>query len=609
MNHVARRIEPLQRKHALTKAFGALLSGKEAPTLFLDWRKCYRTYYDAITHAFDQGNDHVADFDLVSFFELIDHSLLRRILTKHVSNDDTLDLLFKCLASWRRNRRDEPILHGIPQGPEPSAFLAECILFRIDSLRFKDVVYLRYVDDIRLMAKDQVSIRRALVRLDLISKDLGLVPQAQKVVVREVKTVDNIAKIVPSGLLLGVSKSVAQSSTQKKLLKAFRSSLVREGRGWKVGDVTNFRFALHRLKPRRDVLRRIAPLLIKRPDLSWPLSDYLKKFKASKEAADALLSALRQNPVYDSAAMHYVEALDLCEPSTRQAPYRRAVRAARRQSEEKSVLVRLASLTFLGKRAGVKDALEMITKEPEPWVRGLIIHRLFEVQDAPFNLAQSADLLQREICQEDPDLARYAASLLLRGWPAVQSWATMSNVNDAVKILTKALGLRRRGPRKLGIIGSFFSRTLKIDIHFSWRRALGRTWKDAESRCLRLQELDPDARIMVLDTFNEALIQSFSRRHSALSPLFRAAAGGRAHPNYGSWLHNPALQSVLPRRVHWFRWVHKARVGSALAHAEHLKGPKKGLPTEPISRRKADKIMKNAPPAYAELLLAWKKIL
>lgn len=122
MNYVARRIEPLQRKHALTKAFGALLSGREASALFLDWRKCYREYHEAITRAFDQGNDHVADFDLVSFFELIDHSLLRRILAKYVSNDDTLDLLFKCLASWRRNRRDEPILHGILQGPEPSAF-------------------------------------------------------------------------------------------------------------------------------------------------------------------------------------------------------------------------------------------------------------------------------------------------------------------------------------------------------------------------------------------------------------------------------------------------------------------------------------------------------
>lgn len=612
MNYVALRMRPLQRKYALTKTFGAVLSERDKPTFYQDWRPSYRAYHSAIVRAFKAGNDHVADFDLVSFYELIDHTLLYRILGGHIDSKEVLDLLFKCLDAWRKNRRGESIQHGIPQGPEPSVFLAECVLFRFDALKFKEVIYFRYIDDVKLIAKGPVPLRRALVRLDLESKELGLVPQAQKIEMRPVKDVDDIVKIVPSGLLLGVSKGVMKAAAQQRLLRTFRGSLIREGRGWKVHDVTNFKYALFRLRPRRDILRRIRPLLLKRPDLSWVLSEYLKRFKRNKEAADALLHALRENPVYDAAAMDYMQALDVCEPVAGQPPYRRVIQTALRRSEEKSVLVRLARLTFRGKRSGVIGALHLIGEEREPLIRGMVIHRLFAEDGAPYKLGQCKGLLEAELEGEDPDLARYCAALLLEDLPSTKSWATKSKVNSAVKILTKALGLRRKGPSKPGIIATFFKRSMRIDIPFPWKRALGNNWRDAERRCLRLQELalgDPDSRILMLDTFNEVILQTFSKKHPKLSAAYKVAAGGKPQPDFGTWLWDAALQAALPRGIGWFRWVHRTRVGAQLSHARHRRGPKIGLPTKPISWRKAEKIMKSAPAAYAELMIQWKKIL
>lgn len=554
----------------------------------------------------------MADFDLVSFYELIDHELLRRILRRRVSSTEVLDLLFKCLDAWRRNRRGEPIHHGVPQGPDPSVFLAECVLFRLDELKFRDVIYLRYIDDIKLMAKGLVPLRRGLVRLDLESKALGLVPQAQKITTLPIKDITDIVKIVPSGLLLGVSRGTQKSAAQQKLLRTFRGTLAREGRGWKIQDVTNFKYSLLRLKRRRDVLRRIRPFLLRRPDLSWVLSEYLKHFKQDKEAADALLHALRENPVYDAAAMDYIQALDVCEPPSEYTQYRRVVNTALRRSEERSALVRLGYLTFRGNRIGLTDALRMIAREQLPLIRSMVIHRLFVDERASYRLDQCRSLLESEIGSESPDLARYCAALLLQDDTSNQSWVTKSNVNASVKILTKSVGLRRRGPRKLGIIATFFRRELGIGIALPWKRALGKRWRDAEKRCLGLKRLayaHPDARVLMLDTFNEVLLQAFSTKHPKLNAAYRLAAGRDPHPDYGAWLWNPALKNILPKGIGWFRWVHKTRVGAQLAHATHRGGPKKGQPTRPVSTGTATRVFKSAPIAYAELINEWKVIL
>ena len=80
------------------------------------------------------------------------------------------------------------------------------------------------------------------------------------------------------------------------LLSTFRSSMQKRSGRWEIIDTTKFKYTLLRLSPRRDVLKRIAPLLVDRPDLSWVLSAYLRKFEADVEAADILLDALRLDP-------------------------------------------------------------------------------------------------------------------------------------------------------------------------------------------------------------------------------------------------------------------------------------------------------------------------
>jgi hypothetical protein len=610
-NFIADAFRADQQKHALVRNFGAVIGDKTSQFFYRGWKKCYRAFDSAIAKAFNRGNDYVADFDLVSFYELIDHTLLREVLSQRVKSPEILDLLFKCLRKWSENDGGRWLGHGIPQGPEPSAFLAECFLFRFDQMKFKDVVYLRYVDDIKLMAKDEIPVRRALLRLDIASKHVGLVPQAQKIECRRVKSLDELRKNVPSNVLSVATRGPVSSSSHKRLEKVFRASIAKEGGVWVIKDTTKFKFALFRMNASRPVLRRVGQILPHRPDLSWVFASYLMKFPNDKEAADILLAALRRDPTYDASAAHYIDAMDVCEPTTGATPYRRVIQTAEKRSEEKSILLSIAAAAFRGRRAGPKDALKLIEKQKHPLARSVLLHRLFGHDPrAPFKRKDGQSFIEAQTKSDDADLARYSASRLIGLWPwSKTSWNPGKDVNDAVKLLLKSVGVRQRGPKKQGVLDRFFKENQRIAVPIVWRNALGKDWRDAEMRCLRLQQFevgDPSAWVLILDTFNEVLVQNFSRRHPSLKTPFATATPAKStHPDYGNWLNHPALATALPNSINWLKEVHSARVKADLAHAKS----KKGKSTRPVSYKRKDALQHSAQAGWAEIIREWKKIL
>ena len=227
-----------------------------------------------------------------------------------------------------------------------------------------------------------------------------------------------------------------------------------------------------------------------------------------------MLEALRRDPTYDFAAAAYIEAMDVCEPKTKTTPYRRVIQTAERRSEEKGILLRIASLTFRAKRRGPSDAVRLIEDEKDPAVRCIVLSRLFgDHVQATFNIRHCAPLLEKETRGSDGDLARFAASVLIEFAAASgHAWRPKLNCHDTVKRLLVGVGLRRKGPRRTTVVETFFDRQGVI-APLPWKKALGQDLSDLEHRCLRLQRLvigDPTAYILMLDTFNEALLQAFS---------------------------------------------------------------------------------------------------
>jgi hypothetical protein len=254
---------------------------------------------------------------------------------------------------------------------------------------------------------------------------------------------------------------------------------------WGIVDHTQFKFALLRLGPRRDILRRTAIFLTKRPDLSWVLSAYFKKFPKDREASDHLLQALQRDPTYDAAAANYIDAMDSCEPDSENTKYRRVIETANRRSEEKTIVLRIASLTFRGKRRSPNDAVKLIEGEKDPTVKGILLHRLFgAAPHAPFQKSVCKPVLEEATKALAPDLARFCAAMLLDEWP----WTPPKSVNRSVALLMIGLGLRKRGPTKRGVLDQFFEDRFKIGVKIPWRTALKKDWRETERRCLKLQQ-------------------------------------------------------------------------------------------------------------------------
>lgn len=315
-------------------------------------------------------------------------------------------------------------------------------------------------------------------------------------------------------------------------------------------------------------------------------------------------------PHYDAAAAAYIAALDICEPSTGTAEYRRAVRTALRRSVEGSTLLRTAVLRFQGKRLGPSDLINLLSKEKEPTVVGQVLASVCDgAGGEPFTTKALGPFLSKLTIGSDGDLARFAASLLVvESAASGGTWRAPRGVHPAVKDLLVALGLRTRGAKRPTAIELYFDR-MGVKAPLPSRRALGGGLRDLERRSVRLQHLkvtDPSAFVLMLDTFNESLLQAFSRRHPMLANAFSAAAGVNAHPDLGNWLDNPLLIAVIPSARQWFKAIHGLRLDSDLAHAKYKKGPQKGKPTKEITHPRVNIALRGAHQAWTELVHAWQ---
>jgi len=192
-NIIAEQLYPAVRQRYYKETFGHLYAGKRSQFFYRKWQTGYRKFGNAIKDAFSKGYVHRAFFDLTACYDSIDHHVLKHFLEEVGLDDNVISLLLKCLRHWTKADSGKPIYvgHGIPQGPLPSGLLAEVILSHFDRQRGSDrkIKYFRYVDDIRLYAKDEYRLRQMIVELDLLSKSIGLFPQSSKIDIREIRDV------------------------------------------------------------------------------------------------------------------------------------------------------------------------------------------------------------------------------------------------------------------------------------------------------------------------------------------------------------------------------------------------------------------------------------
>jgi len=194
-NVVADAFQEILKPYHNKMIFGNIYNDDEKSKIFFfkPWKDNWKNFQELSKEFidFDEYN-YIVEFDIASFYDTINHNVLKTILEKKIDKK-IVDILIYILqySSADFSRHKNIIANGIPQGPIGSAMLAEVFLnnffdnFMSKQTTKDEIKYLRYADDIRIFAKEEYIGNKYITILDLLCRDIGLIPQSSKI---EVKT-------------------------------------------------------------------------------------------------------------------------------------------------------------------------------------------------------------------------------------------------------------------------------------------------------------------------------------------------------------------------------------------------------------------------------------
>lgn len=152
------------------------------------WYGVWPEFVKRVEVAYEQdGYNFMVVSDIAAYFENIDLGLLRDLLLHYLPRQPRIiNFLISLLEYWTW-----PVVHGgistrgIPQGNGVSSFLGNIYLLPMDEAfeRFcghRDVKYLRYMDDVKVMAKDMRTARDSLFLMNDNLRQLRLNIQGAK---------------------------------------------------------------------------------------------------------------------------------------------------------------------------------------------------------------------------------------------------------------------------------------------------------------------------------------------------------------------------------------------------------------------------------------------
>jgi len=161
------------------------------------WYTAWPRFIKDVEVAYErEGYKYMVVSDIVSYFENIDLHLLRDLLLHNLPRQPKIiNFLINPLEYWAwPTVYNSPIYRGIPQGNGVSSFLGNYYLLPLDQafLKFskgKDIKYLRYMDDVKVLAKDPAIAREALFLMNDKLRELRLNIQGSKTRILEGKAI------------------------------------------------------------------------------------------------------------------------------------------------------------------------------------------------------------------------------------------------------------------------------------------------------------------------------------------------------------------------------------------------------------------------------------
>jgi hypothetical protein len=469
-------------------------------------------------------------------------------------------------------------------------------------MRRRRIKYIRYVDDIRVLAKTEKEARRAAIALELECRKWSLIPQSSKFVVRQAKSLEDALGTLPS-----IVESATPADDEPDLDPADAQSLMHEavkGRPLRVVDKTRLRYVLYRAAPAPILLRKTLDLLPRHPEHIDAFRAYLSNYSYSSPIMHRVREMLRDGVLYQ-----YVEGELWQIAASMGSPHdlRRLIKLFRKRSQTKdrSMSLEWGLLAFAAasSRADVYSQASTVRRlrASDPYIQSLIVPYLDEREFRRMGVA--GELLASP--RPEPGLA--LAGRLLENRLSHRSFGLRANQLAAeVKNALHGLGLLSGvHPEKFDQVGDILKTRFRVDYSRKWRKVFGVEYAHALSMLLSADakfEAGPSEWLSWQDSFNDALFRALQVHMTRL-----VLPGACAVTNvlgelieYGSLLDpNKAFSTNHPGIAGPLLLAHTRRNGLPTSHPYEKKT---GRQTEYLRPKERDNLAKQLGPAYEGII-------
>ena len=553
VNIVAERLQPRVRHRYYKEVFGHLYAGKSSVWFYRKWSDGYTRFNEEARKAFRDGYRYAATFDITACYDSIAHSVLCHFLRRLNLDDEFCNFLVRCLAKWTAT--DSGIIHGhgIPQGPISSGMLSEVVLQYFDANRGREttVRYLRYVDDIRLYAATEEALRQSLVRLDRLSKDIGLFPQSSKINIQEVVSIEKELK--------SISHPPEQSISRKAVdQRALRARIVALSPYFKPTNPTRFKYLLAHAIPNAKLTERLWRIYEKEPAYYLNIARYYSRYTAlPRRAAEQILNRIRLEKLYPAITTAFILAIRGRLNDTQLASAMSTLRGFWKPSGHEADLFAATARALIPEGIPTFDQLQYACVKTRSW----------------WARAQIALALTSRFIGE-PSLARLLTKLLGDG---VEDVAIIAASRFSKFTVLPNLDLSKISPVALAVLHSF-GIGLEVDspvcgIHLSltsivgelpevdWQGLLCQDYKQAERQtvwCRAYAETNATAFVNAMDVWNDLLLCALYRQRPSLG----------TYTAVGSIMNSSRLKKSFPGVQALIQNIHQHRYESLLSHAQ-----------------------------------------
>ena len=588
VNLVAEKLHPRMAPRYFKQVFGHLYAGRNSTWFYRKWSEGYKAFNDGARRAFADGFTYTASFDLTACYDSLDHQVLRHFLGKLGCDPAFSQLLTGWLETWTAT--DEGIFHhhGIPQGPLSSGLLSEVVLSHFDQLKLRGVEfrYFRYVDDIRLFARSEHDLRRLLVLLDHMSKDIGLFPQSGKISIHLVDDIERELKSVSTPVETAITREfVDQPKLQARIRKLTR--------GYRVSDPTRFKYLLAHALPSAPLTSRLWRILEKHPELYRNVCNYLRRYKRiPRVPAERLVAQIAGSTLYQSVRAEFIRAADGRLPERQDRQLGRIIRPlwAPRGAMHADLQVAIGRYLIRLRSLSAGQIAFACQRSPSWWARAQLIDALRLPGHDPANPpAVLAGCVQDRV--RDPALAAarqvFELGLVPKG--------TRKGWNKSAELLLREVGVFQRSMATFCGIVHFFGQLDRRAPAVDWRRLFAQNYPQAERMAVAVvaaSRTNITEFVNILDGFDDLLLDAVYRADGNL--------GAYTLGRIGSYLYQPnRLLRTYPACHALAHAVHEERGWSIASHPVHRKT---GRPTRRISYSFLPKARRLLVAAVRELL-------